>query len=157
VNSAVGCTQERSDGVRGDTPDFRMIRMTGVTLAAAFAVVGVVFLLIPDKVLLAFNRLAEGLAWPTSPTDAHTLFLALAVAYMYVVTVLAWQMARHPQERIYPWVLVQAKLVSALVCIGLFAVQARYPIYLGNFVVDATIAAFVWWLCLRRTPKMVHT
>jgi len=51
--------------------------------------------------------------------------------------------------RTYPWVLVQAKAASALVCLGLFALQEQYLLYLANFVVDGAIALVVWWLCLR--------
>lgn len=126
-----------------------LVRMTGLGLAGTFAVVGVIFLAIPGKVLAAFNWLAAGLGWPESTTQPHTLFLALAVAYMYVVTVLAWQMARHPDVRWFPWILVQAKAASAIVCIGLFALQEHYLLYLANFVVDGGIALLVWWLCLR--------
>jgi hypothetical protein len=123
--------------------------MTGLGLVGTFAVVGVIFLAIPGKVLAAFNWLAAGLGWPESTTQPHTLFLAVAVAYMYVVTVLAWQMARHPDVRWFPWILVQAKAASAIVCIGLFALQEQYLLYLANFVVDGGIAVLVWLLCLR--------
>ena len=81
--------------------------------------------------------------------EAHTLYLALALGYMYLVTLLAWQMARHPEVRVFPWLLVQAKAASAVVCLGLFALQEQYLLYLANFVVDGAIALFVWWLCLR--------
>ena len=127
----------------------RLVRMTGLGLVGTFAVVGVIFLAIPGKVLAAFNWLAAGLGWPESTTQPHTLFLAVAVAYMYVVTVLAWQMARHPDVRWFPWILVQAKAASAIVCIGLFALQEQYLLYLANFVVDGGIAVLVWLLCLR--------
>jgi hypothetical protein len=127
----------------------RLVRVSGAGLAVTFAVVGVLFLVIPADVLAAFNWLGRQLGWPETTTEPYTLYLALALAYMYVVTVLALQMARHPAERIYPWVLVQAKAASALICIGLFALQAHYVIYLANFLVDCAIAAFVWWLCLR--------
>lgn len=131
--------------------NLRLVRMTGWSLAGTFAVVGVIFLAIPGKVLAAFNWLAAGLGWPESTTEPYTLYLALAVAYMYVVTLLAWQMARHPEVREYPWVLTHAKAASALLSIGLFALQEQYLLYLANFVVDGAIALFVWWLCLRRT------
>jgi hypothetical protein len=127
----------------------RLVRMTGYGLAGTFAVVGIIFLAIPGKVLAAFNWLAAGLGWPESTAEPYTLYLALAVGYMYVVTLLAWQMARHPDVRAYPWVLVQAKAASALVCLGLFALQGQYLLYLANFVVDGAIALVVWWLCLR--------
>ena len=127
----------------------RLVRLTGYCLAGIFAVVGVVFLVIPAHVLAAFNWMAEGLGWPVTTTEPHTLFLALALGYMYVVTLLAWQMARHPEVRIFPWVLAQAKGASAVICLGLFVFQEQYLLYLANFVVDGAIALLVWWLCLR--------
>jgi hypothetical protein len=123
--------------------------MTGFSLTGTFAAVGIIFLAIPEKVLAAFNWLASGLGWPESTTDGFTLFLALAAGYMYVVTLLAWKIARHPGERIYPTLLVHAKAASAVVCIALFALQEQYLLYLANFVVDGAIALFVWWLCVR--------
>lgn len=127
-----------------------MVRLTGAAMAATFALVGAIFLAIPDQVLAAFNFLARGLGWPQSPAEAHTLFLALAVAYMYLVTVLAVQIARRPQERAWPWLLAQAKAVSALLSLALFLFGGRYLICLANFVVDGSLAAAVWWLCLHR-------
>lgn len=137
----------------GRAPNLRLLRTVALGLATTFVTVGLVFLFIPGKVLSAFNWLAEGMGWPSSPTAPYTLYLALAVGYMYVVTVLAVQMARHPEERIYPWVLVNAKAASALACLGLFSLQAQYLIYLVNFGVDGAIAVFVWWLWLHPVPR----
>lgn len=128
----------------------RLVRLSGIGLAVIFGVVAVIFLVIPGDVLRAFNWLARELHWPQSPTAPFTLYLALTVAFMYVVTVLAVQIARRPDERVYPWLLAQAKAVSSLVSIGLFALQAHYVIYLANFLIDGSIAAFVWWVCLRQ-------
>lgn len=130
----------------------RSIKMAGLGLAGTFAVVGVIFVAIPSSVLAAFNWLAERIGWPASTTQAHTLYLALAIGYMYLVTLLAWQMARHPEIRAFPWLLVHAKAASAVVCLGLFALQEQYLLYLANLVVDGAIALFVWWLCLRSAP-----
>ncbi len=134
---------------RGAQVDARMVKITGTGLAAVFAVVGVIFLAIPSKVLAAFDWLAARLDWPASTTQSYTLYLALAVAYMYVVTLLALQMARRPEERVFPWLLVQAKAASAVVCLGLFALQEQYLLYLVNAVLDGALALLVWWLCLR--------
>jgi hypothetical protein len=127
--------------------------MLGYGLAGTFAGVGIIFLVIPHEVLAAFNWLAGGLGWPASTTQPYTLFLALALGYMYVVTLLAWQIARHPDVRVFPWLLVQAKAASAIVCLGLFALQDQYLLYLANFVVDGAIALGVWWLCLRASAR----
>jgi hypothetical protein len=126
-----------------------LVRLTGATQAITFLVVGLIFLLIPNRVLAFFNAAGDVVGLPASPTDAFTLYLALAVGYMYVVTLLAVQMARRPQDTAYPWVLVHAKAASALVCLVLFAVQDHYLIYLANAAVDGTIAAFVWMLAVR--------
>jgi hypothetical protein len=131
----------------------RLISMTGYGLAVTFAAVGLVFIAIPGEVLAAFNWLAAGLGWPATPTEPYTLYLALAVGYMYIVVLLAWQTARHPEIRAYPWLLVQAKGASAVLSLGLFALQDHYLIYLANFVVDGAIALAVWWLCLREVRE----
>ena len=146
-------TESRLTEPQGTKP--RWITLAGTGLAGTFAVVGVIFVAIPAKVLAAFNRLAEGLGWPVSTIEPHTLYLALALGYMYMVTLLACQMARHPEVRVFPWLLVQAKAASAVICLGLFALQEQYLLYLANFVVDGSIAVFVWWLCVRRAPQPV--
>ena len=125
-----------------------LIRTTGTSLAGTFAVVGIIFLAIPEQVLAAFNWLADGLGWPQSTTQGYTIYLALAAGYMYLVTLLAWKTARAPGERVYPLLLVHAKAASAVICLGLFALQGHYLLYLANFVVDGAIALFVWSLCL---------
>ncbi len=120
--------------------NIRLVKMTGYGLAVTFAAVGLIFATIPTEVLAAFNRLAAGLGWPESSTEPYTLYLGLALAYMYMVTVLAWQTARHPLVRWFPWMLVQAKGASAVICLFLFALQEQYVIYLANLVVDGAIA-----------------
>jgi hypothetical protein len=132
-----------------DHPRDRLVRLTGTVLAFTFAAVGAVFLLIPDRVLALFNAVGDVLGLPASPTDAFTLYLALAVAYMYIVTLLAVQTARRPRITAYPWLLVQAKAASALICLVLFIAQDHYLIYLANAVVDGTIAAAVWAIAVR--------
>jgi hypothetical protein len=137
----------------------RLVRVTGLGLAATFAVVGVIFVVLPEDVLAAFNSVGGQLGLPPSTTAAQTLYLALAIAYMYRVTALAVMMARHPDDRAYPSILAQAKAASALVCLVLFVVQEQYAIYLANFVVDGAIAAFVFLLALRsdRAPSPMPT
>lgn len=127
----------------------RLVRLSGRVMAAIFAAVGLVFLVIPGRVLALFNEVGEVFGLPASPTDAFTLYLALAVAYMYVVTLLAWQMARRPRDRSYPWLLVNAKAASAVVCLILFVVQDHCLIYAANALVDGVIAAAVWGVALR--------
>lgn len=132
-----------------------VVRALGITMATTFAAVGAVFLLVPGGVLDVLNRVGAVFGMPASPTQAFTLFLALAVAYMYVVTVLAVQMARHPGARAYPWLLVQAKSATAVLCLILFLTQAQYLAYAANAVVDGFIAVSVWVLAVRGAPADV--
>ena len=83
------------------------------------------------------------------PGDLESgLFRALAVAYMYVVTSLAWMMYRRPTEPIWPALLAHAKLASAAVSFLLLVLHGPYLAYLANGVVDGAIGAAV--LLLRR-------
>jgi succinate dehydrogenase/fumarate reductase cytochrome b subunit len=72
----------------------------------------------------------------------------LAVAYMYIVTLLAWMMFRRPADPVWPALLAQAKFASALVSILLFALAGPYLVYAANGVVDGLIGVAV--LLLRR-------
>jgi hypothetical protein len=131
------------------TPRDTLIRATGYTLAVAFAVVGLLFLVAPGGVLTMLDRMGAGFGLVASPPAGHGFYLMLTVAYMYVVTVLATLMARHPGNPAYATLLVHAKAASALLSIGFFAVQQHCFVYLANFAVDGAIALFVYWLCVR--------
>lgn len=150
----MAAASETRDALPGHSrPDRRLVRVTGAVLAVTFAAVGLVFLLVPGRVLALFNAAGEPLGLPASPTEAFTLFLALAVAYMYVVTLLAVQMARRPRVTAYPWVLVQAKAASALVCVVLFAAHDQYLVYLANALVDGALAVLVWAIAIRGSAR----
>jgi hypothetical protein len=131
-----------------DRRDVR-VRRIGYGLAGAFAITGLLFLVAPGSVLAALGEAGGALGLPGTPPAAHGFFLALAVAYMYLVTVLAVLMARHPGERPYATLLVHAKGASALLSIVLFAAHAQQFAYLANFAVDGVIAIGVFWLCAR--------
>ncbi len=70
---------------------------------------------------------------------------------MYLVTVLAVMMFRHPESRVYPALLIHAKLASAVLSLALFLVQAHYLIYVANFIVDGCLGILV--LILTRKIK----
>jgi hypothetical protein len=104
-----------------------------------FAVVGLVFLFIPSQVLVFFNCVSTYLGMPQSPVQGVSFYLILAVAYMYMVTLLAYSMYRHPQEKIYPFLLANAKLASSAISLYLFLIYQPYLIYIVNGVVDGGI------------------
>jgi hypothetical protein len=111
-------------------------------LALIFALVGAAFLILPQATLAFFNAVSRRLGMAEGPAD-RWFFSVLTVAYMYVVTVLAWLMYRSPREKIFPFLLAQAKLASAALSFLMFAVQGPWLIYLANGVVDAAIGLLV--------------
>jgi hypothetical protein len=88
-------------------------RAFSLGLAAIFALVGGVFLILPRETLSFFNALSRRLGMIEGPAD-RSFFGVLAAAYMFVVTVLAWRMYKAPREKIYPLLLGQAKVASSL-------------------------------------------
>jgi hypothetical protein len=121
----------------------RFYRLVSLGMAASFAAVGGLFILTPHATLLFFNSLPLG--FPHTPLVGPGLWLGLAGAYMYLVTLLAFAMARWPDDRRLPWLLMHAKLASALLSLFFFA-HTRYLILLLNFVIDFSLGVFVLWL-----------
>ena len=117
-------------------------------LALIFALVGGLFLFMPRGTLMFFNSMSRRLGMAEGPAD-RWFFSVLAVAYMYVVTVLAWLMYKSPREKTYPFLLAQAKLASVALSFLMFAVQGPWLIYLANGVVDAAIGILVLMMYLR--------
>jgi hypothetical protein len=117
-------------------------------LAAIFALVGGVFLILPRETLSFFNALSRRLGMIEGPAD-RSFFGVLAAAYMFVVTVLAWRMYKAPREKIYPLLLGQAKVASSLLSFLMFAVHAPWLIYLVNGIVDGAIGIVVLALYFR--------
>jgi hypothetical protein len=121
-------------------------RVTALILAGSFLVVGLLFLAIPDGVISFFNRLSGPFGLPEAQPEGCPFFLILASGYMYLVSLLAWQMFRHPENPTLPMLLFQGKLVTSLLSLGFFLFQRPFLIYLVNFCVDGLIAAGVWRL-----------
>lgn len=127
----------------------KWIRFTSLVFAVIFAVIGLVFLFMPDKVLGLFNQLSEPFNLPQAPVENGIFFLALAAAYMYLVTVLAILIARYPDNRWFPLLLANGKLASSALSLFLFFWQASYLIYFANFLVDGLIGLAAVFVCLR--------
>lgn len=123
----------------------RIYRLASLGMAASFAAVGGLFLLAPYATLAWFNSLSLPLGLPRAPLVGPGLWLGLAGAYMYLVTLLALGMANWPDDQRLPWLLTHAKLASALLSL-LFFVHTHYLILLLNFVIDFAIGLFVLWL-----------
>jgi hypothetical protein len=124
----------------------RLYKLFSLTLAAIFAVVGLIFLFFPDSALIFFNSISSYLRLPQSPVQGSSFYLILASAYMYLVTLLAYLMYRYPEQNIYPFLLAQGKLASSIISIYLFLMHQPYLIYFANFVIDGFIGVAVLYL-----------
>ncbi|HOT95506.1 MAG TPA: hypothetical protein PLG50_01135 [bacterium] len=121
-------------------------RAISLAMSITFGLVGVLFLLIPEQVLFFFNRLSPTLGFVPSPVQGTGFYLILAAAYMYLVAVLAAMMFLHPDEPLYPPLLIHGKAASALLSLALFLFHGPFLIYLTNGLVDGAIAAAVYLL-----------
>lgn len=117
-----------------------LVRAFGLAAAVVFAAVGLCFLIVPAGVLDLFSRLSGPLGFtPAAASAPSPFFVALAASYMFVVTILALQMHRHPEDGVYALILAQAKLASATISLVLFFAASRALILLVNVVVDGLI------------------
>ncbi len=128
-------------------------RIFSLSLAVIFLIVGCIFLLIPSKVLIFFNKLSGYLELPHSPVTEFTFYLVLAVAYMYIVALVSFLMYRHPENRYFPLLLANGKIASSLLSLYLLIVHQPFLILIVNCVVDGLIGivAFVFYKKLKRT------
>jgi len=133
---------------------YRVYKLISLIMALTFAVVGLIFLFMADGVLIFFNELSKQLGMMPAPVAGTDFYLVLAVAYMCVVTLLAFKMYRQPENRQYPVLLINAKTASSVLSILLFIFQQPYLIYITNAIVDGSIALFLWLLLLKPGQTM---
>lgn len=124
-------------------------RITSSVLAVLFACVGIIFLLMPSGVIGFFNTISKPLRMKPAPLTGYQFFLILTAAYMYIVTLLAWSMFRHPVNKTYPLLLTHAKAASSLLSFLFFLFHQPFLIYLANGIIDGAIAVLVFALYLK--------
>ena len=120
-----------------------MCKAIGMALSVLFAVVGLIFLLMPDDVIVLFNGISRICGMEESPVQGYTFYLILAVGYMYLVSLLAFMMYLHPEDKRFVWLLINAKAASSIVSMIMFVVQRQYLIYAANAIVDGLIAVLL--------------
>lgn len=132
----------------------RVYRAVSMIFVALFAITGILFLGIPDKVIAFFNSFSSFFGMPESPANGgRNIYLILAVGYMYLVTLLAFLMFKHPENRYFALLLANAKIASSILSLAFFLLDAQYLIYLSNFIIDGLIGlvALVLYLVMRKT------
>jgi hypothetical protein len=107
-------------------------------LAASFAVVGILFIAVPNGVLDVISDLGDEIgSFTTAPETVEKLWLALAFAYMVVITGICL-VVQTDVLRYRPLLLVLAagKAASSLAALGFYLFDSDVFIYLLNFLVD---------------------
>jgi nitric oxide reductase large subunit len=117
-------------------------------LALSFAVVGILFIAVPSGVLDVISDLGNWIgSFPRAPHTQEDLWLALAFAYMVVITGICL-VAQADVVRYRPLLLVLAvgKAASSLASLAFYLVDEHVFIYLLNFLVDGSLALLALWL-----------
>jgi len=121
-------------------------RTVSFSLAIIFGLVGLLFLFVPERVLLFFNNLSPLTGFQKSPVHSSSLFVILAAGYMYLVTILAYGMYKNPEQRVYPLLLIHGKTASSLLSLFFFVFFMPSLIFLANGLIDGLIALSVFLL-----------
>jgi hypothetical protein len=123
-----------------NTAWYNVYRTASLGLSIVFAIVGLIFLFIPDNVFFFFNSVSRFAGFPESPAQGFGLYQILAVGYMYLVTLLAYFMYKYPKTTFFPLLLINGKSASALISFYLFFFHLQSLLLLTNGIVDGTIA-----------------
>ncbi len=132
----------------------RLVVLTLRGLALCFAVVGILFIATPNGVLGRIDDVGNWIgSFPTAPQSEEKLWLALAFAYMTVITGIAL-VASTDVGRYRPFLLVLAsgKAASSLAAGAFFVFHQNVFIYLLNFIVDGSLVLTVLGLWVISAP-----
>jgi hypothetical protein len=117
-------------------------------LALSFAVVGILFIAVPNGVLDTISDLGDQIgSFTRAPHGTEQLWLALGFSYMVVITAIC-VVAQADVVRYRPLVMVLAigKTASSLASLGFYVFDEHVFAYLLNFLIDGSLALIALWL-----------
>jgi hypothetical protein len=117
-------------------------------LAASFALVGILFIAVPNGVLDTVSDLGDAIgSFPRAPHGSEQLWLSLGFSYMVVITGICL-VAQSDIVRYRPLILLLAvgKTASSLSSLGFFVFDDDVFAYLLNFLLDGSLALLAIWL-----------
>jgi hypothetical protein len=129
-------------------------------LALGFAVVGILFIAVPNGVLDVISDLGDDLGGFTrAPHGTEQLWLALGFSYMVVITgICLLAQTDVVRYRALLLLLAAGKTASSLAALGFYLFDEHVFIYLLNFLVDGSLVLIALWLWsligrVERSPK----
>ncbi len=135
----------------------RFVVLSLRALAATFAVVGILFIAVPDGTLGVISDFGEWFGNETrAPEGDEQLWLSLAFAYMVVIAGICL-LAQTDVVRYRRLLLVLAagKAASSLATLGFFAFDEPVFAYLLNFLLDGSLVflALGLWVLIGRIGR----
>jgi choline dehydrogenase-like flavoprotein len=133
--------------VQGEAAE-RFVVFTLRVLAVAFAVVGLLYLVVPTPTLDVISDVGELLGNHTrAPHTQEFMWLSLGFAYMAVITGICL-IAQADVVRYRPLILLLAagKAASSLTSLAFFLIQDQVFTYLLGFLVDGSLILLALWL-----------
>jgi hypothetical protein len=117
-------------------------------LALSFAVVGILFIAVPNGVLDTVSDLGDELGgFSRAPHGTEQLWLALGFSYMVVITAICLlAQADVVRYRALLLVLAVGKAASSLTSLGFYLFDEDVFAYLLNFLVDGSLVLVALWL-----------
>jgi hypothetical protein len=117
-------------------------------LALSFAVVGILFIAVPNGVLNVISDLGDDLGgFSRAPHGTEQLWLALGFSYMVAITgICAIAQADVVRYRALVLLLAVGKTASSLASLGFYLFDEDVFAYLLNFLVDGSLALLALWL-----------
>jgi hypothetical protein len=129
-------------------------------LALSFAIVGILFIAVPNGVLDVISDLGDDLGgFARAPHGTEQLWLALGFSYMVVITgICLLAQTDVVRYRALLLVLAAGKTASSLAALGFYLFDEHVFIYLLNFLVDGSLVLIALWLWsligrVERSPK----
>jgi nitric oxide reductase large subunit len=144
--------------VQGPTAE-RFVVISLRLLAASFALVGLLFIAVPNGTLDVLSDFGELLGNQTrAPHGDEQLWLSLGFAYMVVITGICLLAATDVvRYRALLLVLAAGKTASSLATLGFFVFDEQVFAYLLNFILDGSLAliALALWVLDGRIGRPV--
>ena len=124
------------------SPAQRRFRMLMQVYVGLFALVGVVFLLLPGTVFAVANALSGGLGLglPAVPPSSERFWLVLSFSLLVTLATLSDLVQRDPvRNRLLVIPILVSKLSSALVYLAVFAAMERHFLHLSGLAADLSL------------------
>ncbi len=119
----------------------KIYKPLSVAGAVGFALCGLFFIFLPNRVYIIFNIISRSLGMPRTPVKDIGFFYIYTIGYFYIMSALAFLMFRNPDSRQYPLLLANGSFAVSILSIALFLIHKPYLIYAASLIANGIIGA----------------